>query len=140
MTRYLGLDIGSVRIGVALSDPLGMFAQGIAVLKASGDWISETVALIGRHGVSVVVIGLPLRTGGEEGPEAARVKEKARALAQACSNVDIVFWDERFSTVIAERALLEADFSRKKRRGKIDQTAAAVILQGFLDRKGGDLP
>ncbi len=140
MTRYLGLDIGSVRIGVALSDPLGMFAQGIAVLKASGDWIGETAALIARYGVTVVVVGLPLRTGGEEGPEACRVRAKTKGLIQACSGVEIVFYDERFTTVVAERTLLEADLSRKKRRGKIDQTAAAVLLQGYLDRIRGECP
>lgn len=139
MIRYLGLDIGSVRIGVALSDPLGHFAQGIALLKASGDWIGETAALIAKWGVSVVVVGLPLRTGGEEGPEALRVRRKMEALAERCPGLEIVFYDERFTTVIAERVLLEADLSRRKRRGKIDQTAAAVLLQGYLDglRGGG---
>lgn len=140
MTRYLGLDIGSVRIGVALSDPLGMFAQGIVALKASGDWIGETTALIARYGVTVVVVGLPLRTGGEEGPEACRVREKTKGLIQACPDVEIIFYDERFTTVVAERTLLEADLSRKKRRGKIDQTAAAVLLQGYLDRIRGECP
>lgn len=133
MIRYLGLDIGSVRIGVALSDPLGNFAQGIGPLKASGDWVGEVVALVEKKGVSVVVVGLPLRTGGEEGPEAQRVRRKLEPLAALCPDLEIVFYDERFTTVIAERALLEADLSRKKRRGKIDQTAAAILLQGYLD-------
>ncbi len=134
--RTIALDIGSVRIGVAVSDPLGMFAQGIAVLQAESDWMSELDILVEKYDPEVLLIGLPIRTGGERGPEAERVEELSRSLAGRYPSVSVVLHDERFSTTIATRALIEGDVSRRGRKGKVDMVAAAVILQSWLDREG----
>lgn len=134
--RTIALDIGSVRIGVAVSDPLGMFAQGIAVLQAESDWMSEMDILVEKYDPEVLLIGLPIRTGGEKGPEAERVEELSRSLAGRYPSLSVVLHDERFSTTIATRALIEGDVSRRGRKGKVDMVAAAVILQSWLDREG----
>ncbi|MFA7620813.1 MAG: Holliday junction resolvase RuvX [Aminobacteriaceae bacterium] len=134
--RTIALDIGSVRIGVAVSDPLGMFAQGIAVLQAESDWMSEMDILVEKYDPEVLLIGLPIRTGGERGPEAERVEELSRSLAGRYPSVSVVLHDERFSTTIATRALIEGDVSRRGRKGKVDMVAAAVILQSWIDREG----
>lgn len=134
--RTIALDIGSVRIGVAVSDPLGMFAQGIAVLQAESDWMSELDILVEKYDPEVLLIGLPIRTGGERGPEAERVEELSRSLAGRYPSLSVVLHDERFSTTIATRALIEGDVSRRGRKGKVDMVAAAVILQSWLDREG----
>jgi len=134
--RTIALDIGSVRIGVAVSDPLGMFAQGIAVLQAESDWMSEMDILVEKYDPEVLLIGLPIRTGGERGPEAERVEELSRSLAGRYPSLSVVLHDERFSTTIATRALIEGDVSRRGRKGKVDMVAAAVILQSWIDREG----
>ena len=135
MKRILALDIGTVRIGVAVSDPLGMFAQGIAVLKAESDWKQDISDLIKQYGVSVILLGLPTRTDGSEGPEVLKIKDMAKELGEMFCDVEIAFEDERFTTAIAERALLEADVSRKGRKQKVDKIAAALMLQSYLDRR-----
>ncbi len=134
--RTIALDIGSVRIGVAVSDPLGMFARGIAVLQAESDWMRELDILVEKYDPEVLLLGLPIRTGGERGPEAERVEEISRSLAGHYPSLSVVLHDERFSTTIATRALIEGDVSRRDRKGKVDMVAAAVILQSWLDREG----
>ena len=132
--RALALDIGTVRIGVAVSDPLGMFAQGIAVLNATAGWLDELDGLIENYDPEVLLLGIPIRTGGERGPEAARTEELALSLAERYPSLRVELHDERFSTAIATRALIEGDVSRRDRKGKVDKVAAAVILQSWLDR------
>jgi len=134
--RALALDIGSVRIGVAVSDPLGMFARGIAVLRADSDWMGELDSLIREYDPEVLLLGVPIRTGGDRGPEARRVEELSGVLAERYPSVNVVLHDERFSTTIATRALIEGDVSRRDRKKKVDMVAAAVILQSWLDREG----
>ena len=134
--RTIALDIGSVRIGVAVSDPLGMFARGIAVLQAESDWMRELDILVEKYDPEVLLLGLPIRTGGERGPEAERVAEISRSLAGRYPSLSVVLHDERFSTTIATRALIEGDVSRRGRKGKVDMVAAAVILQSWIDREG----
>lgn len=132
--RTLGLDLGTKTIGVALSDGLGLTAQPLTTLVRRGlkQNLKELQAIIDEHGVERVLIGLPLNMNGTEGPRAVDSRQFAGAL-HAATGLLIELWDERLSTVAAERMLIEADLSRKKRREVIDQVAAAFILQGFLD-------
>lgn len=136
MRRILALDMGTVRIGVAVSDPLGMFATGIGVLSVEGEWEKELDDLMVRYTPSVLLIGVPVRTTGHKGPEALRIEEQAKSLSERYPDVKVLLHDERYSTVIAQQALIEANVSRKGRKGKVDQVAAAVILQSWLDRAG----
>ncbi len=137
MKRILGLDIGKVRIGVAISDPLGTFAQGIAVLEADRDWIPRIRELVRERAVGLIVVGVPVRTDGSSGPEAEGIWEVIRRLREELDEekVEVTGWDERFSTTAAERALLEGDMSRKRRRKVIDKVAASMILQSFLENR-----
>lgn len=134
--RLMGLDVGDRRIGIALSDPLGLTAQGHSTLhRKSNDQVLETICrLCDEYEVGKIVVGLPLNMNGSLGPRAQLVQEWAEQLGER-SGLEIVFWDERLSTVSAQRVLLEADLSRKKRKGLVDKIAAVYILQGFLDRQ-----
>ncbi len=133
MKRHLGLDIGTRRIGVAVSDPLGSFAQGVAVLNATNDWLTVLDGLVKKYRVAVIVLGMPLRTDGSTGPEAQKVAAVRNALAERYGDIEVVEWDERFTTVRAEQALLEGDVSRKGRKSRIDMVAASILLQDYLD-------
>jgi putative Holliday junction resolvase len=141
MKRHLGLDIGTKRIGVAVSDPLGSFAQGVAVLNAKEDWMRTLDGLVKEYQVAVIVVGMPLRTDGSAGPEAQKIEALKKVLAERYDGVDVVEWDERFTTVRAEQALLEGDVSRKGRKSRIDMVAASILLQDYLDflRREGSL-
>ncbi len=133
--KLLGLDLGTKTIGIAVSDGLLMAATARRTLKRrkiSRDG-QELADLIAAENIGGVVLGLPLNMNGTEGPRAQSTRAFARNLA-ALIDVPICFWDERLSTVAAERALLEADMSRAKRAEVIDAAAAAFILQGALDR------
>ena len=132
----MGLDVGDKRIGVALSDPLGITAQRLALLErrnAAGD-VDAVKALAAQHAVSTIVIGLPLTLRGETGPQAKKVEAFAQALRRK-TDVPVEFVDERLTTAQGERALLETGASRKQRKAAIDQVAAQLILQQFLDRR-----
>jgi len=140
MRRILALDIGTVRIGVAVSDPLGMFAQGIDVLPAEGNWLEQLDGLVKTYDPEILLLGIPIRTNGTRGPEALRIEECAEMLGKRYPDVKVQLHDERFSTTMAQQALLEGDVSRKGRKGKVDKVAAALILQSWLDRKAGGMP
>ena len=140
MRRILALDIGTVRIGVAVSDPLGMFAQGIDVLPAEGNWLEQLDGLVKTYDPEILLLGIPIRTNGTRGPEALRIEECAAMLGNRYPDVKVQLHDERFSTSMAQQALLEGDVSRKGRKGKVDKVAAALILQSWLDRKAGGMP
>lgn len=133
--RVLGLDVGDKTVGVAVSDPLGLTAQGVEVIRRTSleADMQRLQELLNEYQVKKIVVGMPRRTDGSYGPEADKVKGFTDALAEI-TECTIEFWDERFSTVAAERVLLEGDVSRKKRRKVIDKVAAAVILQAYLDR------
>lgn len=133
MPRIMGLDVGEVRIGVAVSDPLGFFAQGIAVLSRRSEWLERLAELVELYDVSKIVVGLPVRTSGLEGVEARRMRKVVKLLRSRFPELEVEVWDERFTTTIAERSLLEGDVSRLDRRKKIDKVAASVMLQSFLD-------
>lgn len=132
--RLLGLDVGSKTIGLALSDVSRSIATPLETLKRGkfGDDARWLWALMREHEVAALVIGLPINMDGTEGPRCQSVRQFAKNLL-ALADTDIVFWDERLSTVAAERAMLEADMSRKKRAENVDKVAAAYILQGLLD-------
>jgi putative Holliday junction resolvase len=129
----IALDIGTVRIGVAASDPSGLFAQGIVVLAAAGDWMGELDAIVSQRQADTMIVGMPRRTDGTDGPEAAAVWKVIERLRARYREIEIIPWDERFTTTIATRALIEADVSRKGRRERVDKVAAAILLQGYLD-------
>ena len=135
MKRFLGLDIGKVRIGVALSDPLGTFAQGIAVLDASKCWISSLKELILANDVGTIVVGLPIRTDGSCGPEAQWIMSVIENLKDEFVGIQVIPWDERFTTTVAVQTLLQGDVSRRKRKQVVDKIAASIMLQGFLENR-----
>lgn len=135
--RWMGLDVGQRRIGIALSDPLELFAQGYGVLERCASLNQDFRALkeiIDKEAVEGIVVGLPRNMDGTEGIMAEKVREFSKRLEER-TGLPLFFWDERLSTVAAERVLLEADLSRKKRKQKIDQVAAVFILQNFLDSR-----
>lgn len=132
--RVMALDIGESRIGVALSDPLKITARGLSSLKSKS--YSEDVKLIKRlaeeNDVKELIVGLPRNMNGTLGPQARRILKFVDLLRKNVP-VEVKLWDERLSTVAAEKTLLEANISRIKRKRVIDKLAAVVILQGYLD-------
>jgi len=132
--RILGLDYGSVTIGIALSDELGATAQALPPLRRSeieAD-IEHLAATVGAYGVSRVVVGLPLNMDGSVGPKAREVMEFVEALRGSLS-VPVLTWDERLTTRAAERALRELGTRGRKRKRMVDTVAAQLILQSYLD-------
>lgn len=133
--RILALDVGDKTIGVAVCDELRLTAQGVEVIKRTSvdKDFSRLKELIAQYEIGLLVIGLPKNMNGTLGPQGERVKEFGTALGKAVPQVEIKFWDERLSTVAAQKALIAADVSRAKRRQVIDKMAAVFILQGYLD-------
>lgn len=134
MARTMGLDVGTRTIGVAVSDELSITGQALTTLRRSNlrTDLRALCELSEKHGVSRIVVGLPLNMDGSEGSQAAYCRQLGKALAEA-SGIAVEYWDERLSTVAAERVLLEGNVSRRKRRNVVDSLAAAIILQGWLD-------
>jgi putative Holliday junction resolvase len=133
--KILGLDVGEKRIGVAISDPLGWTAQGLTTITRTSSQkkdLNVLLELVKESQATKIVIGLPRNMNGTYGPQTENIKKFAEQLAKL-TNVKIEFWDERLTTVTAERALIEADLSRKKRKKVIDKVAAIVILQNYLE-------
>jgi putative Holliday junction resolvase len=130
-----GLDLGDKTIGVALSDLRRGVATPIEVIRREKFTLDATrlLELLAARGAAGIILGLPLNMDGSEGPRVQSTRAFARNL-EKLTDQPITFWDERLSTVAAERALLEADTSRKRRKEVIDQVAAGYILQGALDR------
>ena len=143
--RYMGLDIGDATIGIALSDPFGIIAQGHENYRrvSTKEDIAHLVDIIVAYEVTMVVAGLPLNMNGTSGPQAEKVRlltkqieKKLKFSDKLKAPVPVELWDERLSTVQAERMMIEADLSRARRRQIVDKMAAIVILQSFLDSKG----
>lgn len=132
--RILGLDIGDRTIGVAVSDPLGYTAQGITTIRRKNEQsdIEELIKLCKQYEVDTIVSGLPKNMNGTLGPQSEKVMEFCGKIELAI-DVPIKMWDERLTTVAANRAMLEADMSRSKRKKIVDKIAATYILQGYLD-------
>ncbi|REE84356.1 putative Holliday junction resolvase [Paenibacillus taihuensis] len=134
--RLMGLDYGDRRIGVAVSDAFGWTAQGVGVVEKRRDngEIGAIAQLCKEHEVSEIVVGLPKNMNGTIGPRGEICIAFAGDLQQKL-NLPVHLWDERLTTVAAERTLLEADVSRKKRKLVVDKMAATLILQNYLDSK-----
>jgi putative Holliday junction resolvase len=134
--RILGLDIGSKRIGVAISDELGFTAQGLETIscKSPEEDAAAIFRLTEKYGAEEIVVGIPFNMNGTEGQQVEKVRATIQTIKQQVT-IPIREWDERLSTAAAERVLIEADMSRSKRRKVIDKLAAVLILQGYLDRQ-----
>jgi len=133
--RVLGLDVGDKFIGVAISDSLGITAQGLGTIsrrKSLRQDVEEVEKLVKEYGVEKIVVGLPKNMSGSLGPQGKKVLEFAGKLKEIL-NIPVIEWDERLSTLSAEKVLLEGDMSRKKRKKVIDKVAAVFILQNYLD-------
>ena len=139
--RRLGVDVGKVRVGVAISDPDGILASPLATVPrdmgAAADSvpadIAELVRLVAEHEAVQVVVGLPVRLDGSEGIAAIDIRAYADRLARAVGHVRVVLSDERMSTVVASRRLAERGIRGKRQRAVVDQAAAVEILQSWLD-------
>lgn len=131
--RLMALDVGEKRIGIAVSDPLGFTAQGVGVYTrvAKLKDLAYLTDLFRQYECTGLIIGLPRHMSGELGTIAPRIMKFGKRLGKSCGVVP-VFWDERLTTVQAEKALLEGNLSRKRRRQVIDQLAAALILENYL--------
>ena len=136
MKRYLGLDIGDRTIGIAVSYPLGLTAQGVETIRRKN--LEKDLARLGelmeQYETRSLVSGYPKNMNGTEGDRCEVVKAFLEKVKKQYPDVEIALWDERLSTVAATRSLLEGDVSRKKRKKVIDKMAAVFILQGYLDR------
>jgi putative Holliday junction resolvase len=132
--RLLGLDVGSQRVGVAISDELGMIATPVGFVKPGVHDREEFRKIIERFGATELVAGIPKGMSGREGPQAAEVRTYANSLARDLG-LPLTYWDERLTTIIAERSLISGGRNRAQRKVEIDAAAAAVMLQGFLDHQ-----
>jgi putative Holliday junction resolvase len=132
----LGVDVGSVRVGVALSDPAGVLATPLATLArdiAGGADLDQLAGIVADRAVVEVVVGLPRSLSGRHGAAARAAEEYAGALAQRIAPVPVRFADERLTTVSASRTLSDRGISSRRQRQVVDQAAAVLILQGWLD-------
>ena len=133
--RTMGFDVGSLTIGIAISDELGITAQGLKTLRRRSmeDDLKEIATIIDQFEIEKIVVGLPKNMDGTLGKQAEFVLKWIKVLMDKIQ-VPVVTWDERLSTVGASKVLLEADLSRRKRKRVIDKLAAVLILQGYLDQ------
>jgi len=129
--RILGIDYGTKRIGIAVSDELGIIAQAREYIED----IDKVLDIITEENVGKVIIGYPLNMDGTVGPAGKKVEELAQSLKEKLS-IPVELWDERLSTKSADDILIKANLSRKKRKQKVDQLAAQIMLQNYLDAQG----
>lgn len=134
MKRLMGLDVGDKRIGVAVSDLLGMSAHAVETVERQSfeKDINRIIELIDEKQVDLLVVGLPKNMNNTLGPQGEKVQKFMEKLL-AKREIEVAYWDERLTTVAAHRTLIEGNMSRKKRKGVVDQIAAVFILQGYLD-------
>jgi len=136
--RVMGLDLGTVTLGVAVSDLMGMLARPLITLRFENEdyasAIRQILPIIKEQEVKTIILGFPKHMNNSIGISAVRSQE-FKVLLEAAADVEVILVDERLSTVAAQRQLISADVSRKKRKQVIDQMAAVHILQGYLDRK-----
>lgn len=136
--RILGLDVGTKTVGVALSDEMGWTAQGMETIRINEErnkfGFERVQELVKQYNVDTIVVGLPKNMNGTIGPRGEACQQYAEQLRELLG-IEVIMWDERLSTMAAERLLISADVSRKKRKQVIDKMAAVVILQGYLDSK-----
>ena len=136
--KAMGLDVGTKTVGVAISDAFGWTAQGIETIKINeekGEFgIARIAELVKQHNVTSFVVGYPKNMNNTIGPR-GEASEAYKALLEETFSLPVVLWDERLTTMAAERVLIDADVSRKKRKQGIDKMAAVMILQGYVDSK-----
>lgn len=134
--RIMGLDVGDKNIGVAVSDLMGLTAQGVKTIKRVGKKkdIEALKEIIKERQVNKIVSGLPKNMNGTLGPQGEKVIKFCELLEEE-TGIKIEYWDERLSTVAAERTLIQGNVRRENRKGVIDMVAAVIILQGYLDRQ-----
>ncbi len=139
--RIMALDPGEKRMGVAMSDEMGLIAQPLEThaCGSAEEVVAHVRSLVEAHGVTEVVVGLPIRLNGEPGRAAERVRGFIERLEEVLE-VPVVPWDERLTSKAAERMLIQANVSRSKRKGAVDRVAAAVLLQSYLDRRARNDP
>ncbi len=141
MGRVLGVDLGSRRIGVALSDPSGVIAGPLVVLERSGDRALDHQAILRlarEHEADRIVVGMPTTLSGEQGPAATAALEEIEALQMLAGDaLEVEAFDERLTTAIAQRALLHGNVKRAQRKQTVDKIAAAVLLQSYLEQQRG---
>lgn len=138
MGRILGVDLGARRIGLAVSDPSGIIASPLGVIERSGDSHRDRVAIVAAANESeatIVVVGLPREMSGRMGPAAKAARAEVEALRELAPALAFELVDERMTTVIAQRTLIDAGVRRKNRKQTVDKVAAAVILQSYLDAR-----
>ena len=132
--RVLALDIGTVRIGVAISDPSRIIAQGLGVWNAEDDaWLKDFDECLQKYNPALIVVGLPVRTDGKKSEAGENILALIERLREQYPGQTFTTWDERFTTVIAQRALIEGNVSRKNRRKTVDKLAAVLILESWLE-------
>ena len=134
--KTLGLDLGTRTLGIAMSDALGMMAHGIETLRFGENHYSKAIQhvqeLIKKEKITSIVLGLPKNMNGSIGERGQVTQEFAKNLEEA-TNVPVILWDERLTTMQVERVLISADVSRNKRKKVVDKMAATIILQSYLD-------
>ncbi|MDD5424302.1 MAG: Holliday junction resolvase RuvX [Candidatus Omnitrophica bacterium] len=133
--RVLGLDFGEKRIGVAVSDPLGIIAQGVTVIERKNieEDLKAINAIISEYGAESIVVGMPINMDGTKGKSADKVAEFVELL-KASAGIPVATYDERLSTKESEKFLISSDVSRRKRKNVIDKVAAQLILESYLER------
>ncbi|HMJ22253.1 MAG TPA: Holliday junction resolvase RuvX [Terriglobales bacterium] len=138
--RILGMDVGSRRIGLAISDPLGITAQGLDTVHRQNKRLdfAQLERVIRQHDVAEIVMGLPLRMSGAEGIQAEKMQAFAAEVRRRFK-IPVHLWDERLTSAQANRLLRETDMSIKRRGAVVDQMAAVLILQSWMDARGGPL-
>lgn len=136
--RIIGIDYGTKRIGVAIADPLRLFAQPYGTFAAEEVW-EALKALHAAEGVATAVVGWPLLPGGEEGRATERVQQFINRLRKQLRGVEVVRWDERYTSELAKERIYDGGGTRRRRRDKarVDAAAAGIILQEYLDHRGG---
>ena len=134
-SRILGIDFGSVRIELSVSDPMKIIAQGFKTIKNDKESITEILSVIASQNIEKIVIGNPLNLKGEVSSKAEEVNEFVKKLKESIP-LEIILLDERFTSVMAQRSIITMGTKKKQRqnnKGKIDEVAAAILLQGYLD-------
>lgn len=134
--RILCIDYGDARIGVAVSDPMGWTSQMLETIKWREDIqkpLERIRELTAQYGCQQIVVGLPRNMDGSTGPRELKTREFIRMLENHIPHIEVKTWDERLTTVMAQRAMHDMGINAKKQKGRIDQMAAAFILQGYLD-------
>lgn len=136
-TRILGIDYGSIRIGISVSDPLKIIAQGLRTISNDSRCLDEIVSIIAEQNIEKIIIGNPLNLKGEIGTKAEEVNAFVKKLKEKIT-LEIILLDERFTSVMAQRSIISMGTKKKQRqnnKGKIDEVAAAILLQSYLDSR-----